>query len=292
MLHSMTGYGKGEVQRDALNLSVEIKSVNHRYADISVKLPRSFMAYENELRKRVAKDLKRGKIDVYVNYELTAEAAATPRLNQQLATAYCQLFTDMQQELGLSGAPSIELIAGQKDVVTVSEAELDEEILSGCLNDALSAALKQLLAMRLSEGQETSRDIESRLQAAEQLLTQVVGRAPQVPLEWQEKLRERLTRLQQGVEFDPQRVAQEIAVFSDRCDISEEIARFKSHLVQFRELMNDAEPVGRRMDFLVQELNREVNTMGSKSNDAELTGFVVALKSELEKIREQVQNVE
>ncbi|MDH3999575.1 MAG: YicC family protein, partial [Desulfuromonadales bacterium] len=141
MLHSMTGYGKGEVQRDALNLSVEIKSVNHRYADISVKLPRSFMAYENELRKRVAKDLKRGKIDVYVNYELTAEAAATPRLNQQLATAYCQLFTDMQQELGLSGAPSIELIAGQKDVVTVSEAELDEEILSGCLNDALSAAL-------------------------------------------------------------------------------------------------------------------------------------------------------
>jgi uncharacterized protein (TIGR00255 family) len=146
--------------------------------------------------------------------------------------------------------------------------------------------------MRGAEGEETRRDIESRLRTAEKLLAEIVTRAPQVPLEWQEKLTERLTRLQQGIEFDPQRVAQEIAVFTDRCDISEEIARFKSHLVQFRSLFDDKEPVGRRMDFLVQELNREVNTMGSKSNDAELTNSVVALKSEFEKVREQVQNIE
>jgi uncharacterized protein (TIGR00255 family) len=198
----------------------------------------------------------------------------------------------MQQELGLSGAISTELVASQKDVVQLRETALDETLLGECLVESLTAALEQLLAMRQVEGAETCKDIEGRLDVAEQLLDKVMKRAPQVPFEWQDKLKERLNRLDKGIEWDPQRVAQEIAIFTDRCDISEEIARFKSHLVQFRALFNDKEPVGRKMDFLVQELNREVNTMGSKSNDADLTMLVVALKSEFEKIREQVQNVE
>ena len=198
----------------------------------------------------------------------------------------------MRQELGLAGETTAEYIANQKDVIQVKEAELDEKALQTCLFAALENGLEQLLAMRRAEGEETRLDLEARLQTAEALLVKVVERAPLVPLEWQEKLTERLARLQQGLEMDPQRVAQEIAVFTDRCDISEEIARFKSHLVQFRALYEDKEPVGRRMDFLVQELNREVNTMGSKSNDAELTNSVVGMKSELEKIREQVQNME
>ncbi len=146
--------------------------------------------------------------------------------------------------------------------------------------------------MRATEGEETRKDIDERLHVTETILGEIELRAPQVPVEWQARLTERLQRLQQNVEWDPQRVAQEIAVYTDRCDISEEITRFKSHLVQFRGMFDDKEPVGRRMDFLVQELNREVNTMGSKSNDAELTTAVVTLKSELEKIREQVQNIE
>ncbi len=289
---SMTGYGKGESQRGGLNVSVEIKSVNHRYADLTVKLPRSFQPCERDLRKQVGQLLKRGKIDVYVNYEMTGEALAIPQLNRELAEAYRNLFVDMQKELGLGGSISAELIAGQKDVVQIREAELDETLLGECLMESLHAALAQLLAMRCTEGEETRKDIENHLDVAEQLLGEITERAPQVSFEWQEKLKERLNRLAQGIEWDSQRVAQEIAIFADRCDISEELARFKSHLVQFRALFNDEEPVGRKMDFLVQELNREVNTMGSKSNDAGLTMSVVALKSELEKIREQVQNIE
>ncbi len=289
---SMTGYGKGETQRDGLCVTVEIKSVNHRYADITVKLPRCLLTHEREVRKQIGQFLKRGKIDVYVNYEMTGEALATPQLNRELAKAYRNLFVSMQEELGLSGDISTELVASQKDVVLVTEATLDEALLGECLLESLTIAIEQLLVMRGIEGEETSKDMEDRLAVAEQLLGEIVERAPQVPFEWQDKLKERLNRLDKGIEWDPQRVAQEIAIFTDRCDISEEIARFKSHLVQFRALFNDPEPVGRKMDFLVQELNREVNTMGSKSNDAALTMAVVALKSEFEKVREQVQNIE
>ena len=291
-LNSMTGYGKGESVCDGLTVTVELKSVNHRYADISVKMPRSLLALENSLRKRLAQALKRGKIDVYVNYELTGDSLAAPQLNVELATAYQKILNDMRHELGLAGETTAEYIANQKDVIQVKEAEFDEKALQKCLFAALENGLEQLLAMRRAEGEETRIDLEARLQTAEALLVKVVERAPQVTLEWQQKLTERLARLQQGIEMDPQRVAQEIAVFTDRCDVSEEIARFKSHLVQFRALYEDKEPVGRRMDFLVQELNREVNTMGSKSNDAELTNSVVGMKSELEKISEQVQNIE
>jgi uncharacterized protein (TIGR00255 family) len=290
--NSMTGYGKGEAECEGLTVSVEIKSVNHRYADISVKMPRTLMALENRLRKQIGQSIKRGKVDVYVNYELSGDAQSAPQLNIELAKAYSQLLGEMQSTLGLSGDISAEYIASQKDVLLVQEAELDEEVLQDCLFNALGVAIEHLLKMRRAEGEETRLDIESRLQTAQTLLEDVTVRAPQVPLEWQGKLSERLARLQQGVEFDPQRVAQEIAIFTDRCDISEEIARFKSHVVQFRTLFEDQEPVGRKMDFLVQELNREVNTMGSKSNDADLTKAVVAMKSELEKIREQVQNIE
>lgn len=291
-LKSMTGYGKGEANQDEITVTVEIKTVNHRYADISVKLPRTFLSLENGVRKQIGKALGRGKVDVYVNYELSTEAQAVPIINKELASAYHQLFTGLADELKLQDQVTIQQIISQRDVVQVAEATIDEEAMSFCLTRATAAALDQLINMRLAEGKETLKDFEERLNAAETMLVEIEKRAPQVPLEWQGKLAERLTKLQQGLEFDPQRVAQEIAVFTDRCDISEELARFKSHLVQFRALFDDGEPVGRRMDFLVQELNREVNTMGSKSNDAELTRHVVALKAEFEKIREQVQNVE
>ena len=292
MVVSMTGYGKGEARDENLSVTVEIRAVNHRYADISVKLPRSLLAFENKVRKQVGRVLQRGKIDVFVNYELSAQAQAAPVLNRDLAVAYHELLAGLQHELGLAGRISAEFLASQKDVVEIREAVIDTERLGECLERAVTAAIDQHLDMRRAEGEETRRDMAERLDAAEALLQQVEARAPQVPLEWQERLTERLTRLQSSLEYDEQRVAQEIALFSDRCDISEELARFRSHLVQFRELFKDKEPVGRRMDFLVQELNREVNTMGSKSNDAELTRNVVAIKAELEKVREQVQNVE
>jgi len=291
-LKSMTGYGKSEASQDDITVNVEIKTVNHRYADISVKLPRTFLNLENGVRKQVGAVVGRGKVDVYVNYELASEAQAVPKLNNELAMAYHRLFAELAGNLNLQDRISIDHIINQRDVVRVEEAEIDEATLETCLRSATAGALENLLAMRAAEGEETRKDIEDRLNVTETILVQIEQRAPQVPAEWQERLTERLERLQQNVEWDPQRVAQEIAVYTDRCDISEEITRFKSHLVQLRGMFDDKEPVGRRMDFLVQELNREVNTMGSKSNDAELTTAVVALKSELEKIREQVQNIE
>ncbi len=291
-LKSMTGYGKGESRQQDITVTVEIKTVNHRYADVSVKLPRTFLSLENGVRKQVSALVGRGKVDVYVNYELASEAQAVPKLNNELAVAYHKLFVELAGSLHLQDRISIDHIINQRDVVQVEEAEIDEATLEICLRSATANALENLLAMRAAEGEETLKDIEDRLNLTEAILLQIEQRAPLVPIEWQDRLTERLQRLQQNVEWDPQRVAQEIAVYTDRCDISEEITRFKSHLVQFRGMFDDQEPVGRRMDFLVQELNREVNTMGSKSNDAELTKSVVTLKSELEKIREQVQNIE
>ncbi len=292
MIKSMTGYGKGQGSAEGMALTVEIKSVNHRYSDIAVKAPRSLLCLEGEVKKRVGERLKRGKIDVFIGQELTGAALAAPALNLPLATAYVELFRELRAALDLEGEIPLPLVASQKDVVVVREEDLPVEAARRCLNQALDQALEALEGMRQTEGEATRRDVDARLELVEGFLDQVEARAPQVPREWQAKLSERLERLGGELAGDPQRVAQEIAIFADRCDISEELARFKSHLQQFRQLLDSTEPVGRQLDFLLQELNRETNTMGSKSNDAELTRQVVALKAELEKIREQVQNIE
>ena len=208
-MYSMTGYGKGECEQGGMLLTVEIKSVNHRYADIGVKLPRTFFAFENELRKRVGQRLKRGKIDLFINYELSGAALSIPRYNRELAKAYSDLFHTMQRELSLSGVVTPELIASQKDVVQLGEAEFDQDQLHEGLLKATDAAIDQLLAMRLAEGDETRRDIEARLETAAQLVDQISRRASQVPGEWLQRLKERLARHGEGFEWDDQRLAQE-----------------------------------------------------------------------------------
>jgi uncharacterized protein (TIGR00255 family) len=292
MIKSMTGYGKGRGAVDGLALTVEVKSVNHRYSDIAVKAPRALLCLEGEVKKRVGERLKRGKIDVFIGQELSGAALVTPGLNLPLASAYVEVFRELRAALDLEGEIPLGLVATQKDVVVVREEDLPVESARTCLMQALDQALEAVEGMRLAEGAATFRDVDARFELVEGFLSGVEKRAPMVPREWQAKLAERLERLGGGLAGDPQRVAQEIAIFSDRCDISEEITRFKSHLEQFRQLLESADPVGRQLDFLLQELNRETNTMGSKSNDAELTRQVVGLKAELEKIREQVQNIE
>lgn len=292
MLKSMTGYGKGQASSDAVSLTVEIRSVNHRYSDVSIKVPRALMALEGDMKKRVTARLARGKIDVFINQEYAAGSSALPTLNRPLAAAYVELFERMRTAFAIDSGISLALLASQKDVIVVKESELAIEEIASLVSTAIEGALDALEGMRLKEGEALWLDIAGRLVEVERLLSRIEERAPQVPLEWQGRLKERLGRLQRDFEYDPQRVAQEIALFADRSDISEEIVRFHSHLQQFHDLQGGAEPVGRQMDFLVQELNREINTMGSKSNDAEMTRLVVAIKAELEKIREQVQNVE
>jgi len=292
MIKSMTGYGRGQAQRDNLSFTVEIKAVNHRYADINIKAPRLITPFESQIKKQVGAVLKRGKIDIYVTQNNNAQATVKPVVNKNLAAAYLEALQDIRDLEGVSGDVPLEYLASLPDVVKLEDVSIVEEEISSCLEAALADALDAIVGMRAIEGAATGVDMVERLVLLKEMLTGIEAQAVTVPLEWQRKLNERLARLQNGAEMDPQRVAQEIAIFADRCDISEELVRFRSHLEQFSELLNQVEPVGRQMDFLVQELNREANTMGSKSNDATLTRYVVGLKSELEKIREQVQNIE
>ena len=291
MIKSMTGYGRGEAKHEGLQFSIEIKAVNHRYGDVNVKAPRLLSALEPELKKRVQGQLKRGKIDVFISQDNSSRLTAVPVVAEDLALAYMTAFDRLQEVTGLSGSVSVEFLASQKDVLQIQDTEMSADDIRTCLFEALDKSIAAITAMRRCEGDATAEDMRHRLDSLVQILCLIEEVAPRVPLEWQQKLHERLAKLQDNG-GDPQRIAQEIAIFADRCDVSEEITRFKSHLQQFTELLSEAEPVGRQMDFLVQELNREANTMGSKSNDATLTRHVVALKSELEKIREQVQNIE
>ncbi len=292
MLKSMTGYGRGEAAAGGMTLAVEIKSVNHRYGDVTVKSPRALYPLETEIKKKVAEKLRRGKIDVFITQEFAAGGTAAPLLNRGLADAYVRVFEEMRQAYGLEGGIPLSLLASQRDVLVLREEALAEGEVEKALFVALEQALEAMEKMRLAEGGATSRDLEGRLVTVEELLSAVETRAPEVPREWRGKLAERLSRLEKEFEVDPQRLAQELALFADRCDISEELTRFRSHLGQVRGLFDSAEPVGRQLDFLLQELNRETNTMGSKSNDAELTRMVVTIKAELEKVREQIQNIE
>lgn len=292
MVKSMTGYGKGQLVGSDAQYSVEIKTVNHRHIDVSVKCPRVLLYLEREIKKHVSGRLLRGKVDVFINRESTDEALLTPVLNDALAAEYVKLFTHMSSQYKLSSDIPVSLIAAQRDVIQLREVDMDEEVVRDQLQAALMLAIDAVEKMRQQEGSALQADIQMRLDLMETLLATIEIRSPQVAIEWQLKLQGRLARLLDDVEPDPQRIAQELAIFADRCDICEEVVRFKSHLQQFRLLFESDEAVGRQMDFLLQELNRETNTMGSKSNDAELTSHVVMIKAELEKIREQVQNIE
>lgn len=291
MIKSMTGYGRGRAEADGLSLTIEIKAVNHRYGDIGIKAPRLLAPLEAELKKTVSAVLKRGKIDIFITQETSGRLSVKPVIDEPVALAYLAAFQRLRDVSRLPGEISLDFLAAQKDVIVYQEQQLERDQLRACLHAAVAAALDEVVEMRRREGEATAADINARLVLIEAELSRIEEYAPRVPQEWQQKLTERLERLW-GNDRDPQRVAQEIALFADRCDISEEISRFHSHLDQFRGLLKQLEPVGRQMDFLVQELNREANTMGSKSNDADLTRHVVILKSELEKIREQVQNIE
>lgn len=292
MIRSMTGYGKADAATTGGRIIAEIRSVNHRYGEIFIKLPRSFMAFENEVRKCVAGRLKRGKIEVFIQQEGGGGPGALPVLNVPLARAYHEAFVRMKEELGLDDPVSLTLIASQRDVLGAGESEELIESLREELLAAVGKAVDSLEAMRLREGAALMEDLQERRATLSALIGRVAERAPQVVAEAGKRLKERVAQLTGESGVDEGRLAQEIAFMADRGDITEELVRFGSHLRQFDETLLLEEPVGRKLDFLLQELNREVNTIGSKANDAEIAAIVVQLKAELEKIREQVQNIE
>jgi uncharacterized protein (TIGR00255 family) len=290
MIKSMTGYGKGSVRCGEYVVTVEVRALNHRFCDVSIKAPRALLFLESDIKKRLGESLRRGKIDVYINQEMAGGGECAPEWNPILAKRYLEIFREMKVELELEEDVSLSLLANQKDVLSVDRIEVPQEDLARSTGKALDEAIAAVQAMREAEGEATQGDLKARLEGLSASLLAIEERAPTVPLEWKEKFANRLKLLERDTVPDPQRIVQEMAIFADRCDISEEILRFRSHLMQFEKLF-DEEPAGRQMDFLVQELFREANTMGSKGNDSILSEKVVSIKAELEKIREQIQNI-
>ena len=293
MIKSMTGYGKGEAVSEQGRFTVEIRSVNHRYGEISIRMPRGFMALENEIKKMLAGVLKRGKIDVYIQWDEAGGAVNLPQADTALAQGYAGLFRSLSADLGLvNGDVPLSLILAQKGVLKDTGTTIDETEYLPQLVSAVQAAVAAIDAMRTREGDALSLDLSARRRQVAEWIEQISSRAPQVVSEYRQKLKVRLDQLLDGTEMDAARLAQEVALMADRCDVTEELVRLASHFAQFDEALLLAEPVGRKLDFLMQEMNREVNTIGSKSSDAEVTGLVIRIKAEMEKMREQVQNIE
>jgi uncharacterized protein (TIGR00255 family) len=292
MIKSMTGYGKGESAYAGGKFTVEVRCVNHRYGEITVKLPRALLQFENDVKKRVAERLSRGKIDVFIQVE-GAIALGVPTANLPLARGYYRAFNSISEALGLGGEVDLALIASQRDVVTVAaETEASLEEIPEELLGSLAEALRQVDEMRLFEGESLLKDFQKRRLLLSGLIGQVATRSPLVVSEYAQRLKERIAQLCTDSGLSDERLALEVALLAEKCDITEELVRLESHLRQFDETLARSEPVGRKLDFLLQEINREVNTIGSKANDAQIASCVVELKGELEKIREQVQNIE
>lgn len=290
-MQSMTGYGKARHVCEQGTLQVEVKSVNHRYCEVVCRLPRGWAAWELPLKKQIQQRLARGRVELFLTWEGDTGTAGSPQVDKSLAHAYYQQFQDLATELGL-GAPDLGLVVSQPEVLQLQSQQWDEADLEQGLYAALAAALDALMAMRQQEGANLKQELQGYRQQLQQQVETVSQMAEQEPQRYQQRLQERLQQLQPGQQCDPQRLAQEVALFADRVDINEEINRFYSHLQQLEYYLETTEPVGRSLDFLVQEMHREVNTMGSKSQNSAITKQVVAIKTTLEKVREQVQNVQ
>ena len=292
MLKSMTGYGRGEIIVDNYKLVIEAKSVNNRFLEVVVRLPRQLYSLENEIKKRVQAVFARGKIDVFISFDQVFNKRPPISIDKDLAIAYYNLLSGLSEELDLSDRIDAATLAKFPGVVSQEKEEDVLEVLGAHVFPALEEALRGLLEMRIAEGAELLTDFRQRLARIDSLRESVSVFAPQIAAEYRDKLRIRIAALLEGQEVDEARITNEAAFFADKADICEELTRLSSHLSQFTAALESDEPVGRKLDFIVQEINREVNTVGSKANSLEITALVIDAKSELEKIREQVQNIE
>ena len=293
MLNSMTGYGRSEKQNGLFACKAEIRSVNNRFIEINTRLPKFLAALELPLKKLIKSKCARGSFDLFLTLEKDDESGADLEIkpNLGLATQYHEAFKQIKDKLGLTGDMPLEALLGVKDIIKAEPLTLDtsqEEMILETVEGALSALIK----MRQEEGSNLQKDLADRLQEIHQLTQHIQERQPVVLQEYRNRLNDKLKLLTEGIELDESRLAQETAMMADRCDISEEITRLGSHLEQFSDMFKKTEPIGRKMEFITQEINRETNTIGSKSVDFQISQNVIEIKSILEKIREQIQNIE
>lgn len=293
IIKSMTGYGRGECIKDSYRIKVEIKAVNHRYNDISVRMPRHISYLEDSVKKLVKEEISRGKVDIYINLEYINESAIEVKVDIPLARSYKKELENLIKELDIEDNIKLNNLLNISEIVKTERKELDEDLIWDCVKEGMIIALENMLLMRGKEGQELKKDIISKLEIIESSIFHIVERAPFVVIEYKDKLKERIIDLlDNNISLDEDKINSEIAFFADKSSIDEEIVRLKSHIKQFHNILEENDPIGRKLDFLIQELNREINTIGSKANDVIISKYVVELKSELEKIREQIQNIE
>jgi uncharacterized protein (TIGR00255 family) len=292
MLSSMTGFGSGSATVGSESVMVELKSVNHKFLEVKVRVPRELGPLEPVVLRLVKERLARGAVDVSVRRALKTSTGAVPTVDLALAQEYRRAFGEVARALGLPDDLTLRDLALQPGIIRLEEPPMALHDAGPALEQALAQAIEGLKAMRMQEGAALERDLGARLRLVDGLVVELGGLAPAAVLEYRTRLQDRLKELLQAAAVDAQRLAQEVALFAERTDVAEELTRLASHLAQFRALLVSPEPSGRRMDFLVQELHREVNTTGSKSQHAGISACVLALKAELERIREQVQNVE
>jgi uncharacterized protein (TIGR00255 family) len=290
-MRSMTGYGKGIAEADGKKITIEIKTVNHRYLDFGLKFPKTFLFLEDAMKKQIGKELTRGHIDMYLTYEQTECAKGGYQVDFDLLDNYLSTAKQIAEMSGLSNDVTVSSLIRNGDIVTRAESSEDETLLAELTCKALENALNALVDARNKEGATIKADLESKLDNMQNCLDKIKGYAPTVVADYKEKLTARIAELIDG-SVDESRIATEVAIFADKCCIDEEITRLGAHIDLMRKTLVLSKPIGRDLDFRVQEMNRETNTIGSKANDLRITEEVLALKNEIEKLREQAQNVE
>ncbi len=292
MIKSMTGYGAAAGNSGDIGLNVELKSVNNRFLDCSVRMPRMYIFAEDKIKSLVQKYISRGKVDVFITVDSSKADDVVVTLNEPLAEAYIAAYHQMSEKYGLKNDLSAVSLGRLQDVFVVEKKEIDADEFAADLEKVAAAALENFNAMRETEGEKLRSDILDKLENIESLAARVAERSPQTVAEYRERLEQKMAEVLATADIDKSRIVTEAAIYADKVAVDEELVRLKSHIAQMRDMLTKDGPIGRKLDFLTQELNREANTTGSKCNDVEITRMVVDIKSEIEKIREQIQNIE
>lgn len=292
MVRSMTGFGRGEATVDGRDIVVEIKSVNHRYFEFNCRTTRGYSFLEEKLKSYIKDSVKRGKIDVYVSLTQKEDTESVVKINESLAQGYINALKKLSQEYGIKDDISVSTVSAYSDIFQVRKAPEDEEEVWNAVKPVLDSALKNFISMRETEGEKMKADVMDRAERILSIVSEIELRSPERVKEYEARLKEKIQELLGSAEYDEQRIITEVAIFGDKVAVDEETVRLRSHFDQLKVLMNGDGEVGRKLDFIIQEMNREANTIGSKANDSDLAHKVVDIKAEIEKIREQIQNLE
>ena len=292
MIKSMTGFGRSEIVKGNRKISVEIKSVNHRYLEAGIKMPKKLNVFESRMRDLLKKYATRGKIDIFINYEDDSESQVNLKFNQNIADEYMAIFNNMSEKYNLKNDMTVGGLARFPEVITMDEVQEDEEELWHFIEEAMKAALEQFVNTRILEGENLKKDLLGKLDHMEELVAFVEKRSPEIMKEYRSKLESKVKELLGDTTIDERRIATEVIIYADTICVDEETVRLRSHIEHARKCLNEDGGIGRKMDFIAQEMNREANTTLSKANDIEISNAAIDLKTEIEKVREQIQNIE